>query len=170
MRWSWVIGLLVAAVVACDTGSPDPSLYAPDDLASVLPRQVGDVTLQVEGEGGSEYLAESLGSENLTTILKADGGLGYDPDKLHFARASSSPGRDDPRLVVFAVRVEGIAADDLGYFAGNQVWDALTDLGPWTGYADLYWERRIGEVLFGAVITSDDLDVTFDDVKAALPA
>jgi hypothetical protein len=163
----WVIGLLVVVLMGCDTGSPEPTPYAPDDLASVLPQAVGGLSLEVEGEGGSEYLAESLGSESLASILKSDGGIGYDPDKMSFALASSSPGRDDARLIVWALRVAGVPADELGAPAGNQVWEALTDLGMWPGYH--YTEQRVGEVVFGAVITSDELDITYDDVRAALP-
>ena len=171
MKRLLVPGLLLALVVGCDTGTPEPTLYAPDDLASVLPQQVGDLTLQVEGSGGSEYLAETLGRESLEGILKTGFGIGYDPHKVRFALASSDTNRDRPRLLVFAVRIEGVPAGDLGTPYSGPLWETLTEREPWVSNYE-FWltdHPRIGEVMFGALGTSDELGVTLEDVMAALP-
>jgi hypothetical protein len=172
MRRLLMPGLLLALVVGCDTGTPEPTLYAPDDLASVLPQQVGDLTLQVEGSGGSEYLTETLGDAFLEGVLKTGFGIGigYDPDAVRFALASSSTDSDEPRLMVFAVRVDGVPAGDLGLPPFDPRWEGPPDMEPWgSDYEWLLPDHRIGEVMFGAVATSDGLGVTSEDWIATLP-
>lgn len=176
MRWSWIIGLLVAAVAACDAGSQVTTLYAPDDLASILPTQVGDLTLGVEGSGGSEYLTEAVGDDALGALTACHSNTPCDHDRLRFALASSSRDADVPRLVVFAARVEDVSAWDLG--PGGDGVNYPADMGygrylardiatPGEGWLLLY---PYGEVLFGAIATSDEVAVTSDDVVAVFPS
>ncbi len=179
MKRILVLALLVALVLACNSGSPEPTMYAPDDLASVLPTQVGDLTLEVEGSGGGEYLVAALGEDALTALTLCHNAAPCYHDRLHFALASSSSDPDTPRLVVFAVRVEDVGSWDLGpggddpslgYPAdGPYSWRLSQNLAPTPdeGWLFLY---PYGEVLFGAIATSDDLSVTSEDVSAELPS
>jgi hypothetical protein len=175
LKQTLLLASTLVLVLGCGSGSPEPTLYAPDDLASVLPQQVGDITLEVEGSGGSDYLVETLGEDALDMLLKTHAGLGYDPDEVRFALASSSTAPDVPRLVVFAVRVPGVRSWALGASNDNpllvsepEAYDSfLTEIPRADGW--WYYVYPFGEVLFGAVATSDGLGITSDDVKAALP-
>jgi len=176
MRRLLVLGLLLAPVVGCESGTPEPTLYAPDDLASVLPQRTGDLTLEVDGSGGSEYLTETLGEDALTALTRCHNNAPCHPDRLHVALASSSGDTVTPGLVVFAARVEDVSAWDLGPGGGGLSLPA--DLGyarhfaqdiatPGEGWLLFY---PYGEVLFGAISTSDALTVASDDVVAAFPS
>ena len=176
MRRLLVLGLLLALVVGCESGTPEPTLYAPDDLASVLPQRIGDLTLEVDGSGGSEYLAETLGEDALTALTRCHNNAPCYHERLRFALASSSSDPDTPGFVIFAARVEGVGAWDLG--PGGDGVSAPADLGyarhfaqdiatPGEGWLLFY---PYGEVLFGAIATSDALTVTSDDVVGAFPS
>lgn len=179
MRPTALLTLLAVFVLACESVSPEPTLYAPDDLASVLPQQVGDLTLELEGAGGSDYLIETLGEEALELLLVCEmPNARCAPERVHFALASSDRDPSQPRLVMFAVRVEGVPSWELDASHGNPyvlVTPADADeyrplvqeiILPESGWLSLY---PLGEVLFGAVATTDELDVTAADVSAALP-
>ena len=176
MRRLLVLGLGLALVVGCESGTPEPTLYAPDDLTSVLPQRIGDLTLEVDGSGGGEYLTETLGEDALTALTRCHNNAPCYPDRLHVALASSSGDTDTPGLVVFAARVEGVGAWDLGPGGSGVSSPADQRYGrhyaqniavPGEGWVLFY---PYGEVLFGAIATSDELTVTSDDVVAAFPS
>lgn len=174
-RQTLLSGFVLALVVSCDAGAAEPTLYAPGDLASILPTQVGDLSLEVEGSGGSEYLTEALGEEALTALTLCHRNAPCYRDRLHFAMAASSSDPDAPRLVVFAVRVEDVSAWDLGPSGGGLSYPADREYGrhlagkiatPDEGWLLLY---PYGEVLYGAIATSDEVTATSDDAIAAFP-
>jgi hypothetical protein len=179
-RWLTLL-LLVALAIACDDATPEPTFWAPDDLVSVLPRAVGDITLEIEGSGGREYAVEALGEAALDRLLVCKmPNARCLTDRLHFALASGSGSADGPRLVVFALRVEGVPAMDLVAESGSGPFVHVTPadaaeyapivrelVRPGEGWLNLY---PLGEVLFGAVVTADGLGVSGDDFIAALPS
>jgi len=117
------LGVLLVVVMACATDSPEPTPFAPDDLASVLPRRVGDIALDVDGTGGSDVLVTTLGRDVLIDYLHAvnddqrqRAASGSDnlqsalPDDVRFAVASGVDETTGQRLVIYAARVDGVEA------------------------------------------------------------
>jgi len=175
-RWLTLLLLMVLAI-ACDDATPEPTFWAPGDLVSVLPQRVADLDLETEGSGGSDYLVGTLGDALLTCEPPV---VRCRPEAVQFALASSAGSVDEPRLLVFALRVEGVPAMDLvaGSGSGPNVQVTPADAAeygpivrelvrPGEGWLDLY---PLGEVLFGAVATADGLGVAGADFMAALPA
>ena len=102
-------GLLVLALgsgAVAQSSSPEATpLYAPEDLAFVLPRHVAALSLDVETLEPDEVL-ETYGFDWLQDLLVPHG---KDPTDLHMATAfSNTEDLDRPWLFLSAMRVEGV--------------------------------------------------------------
>lgn len=200
MKQTLLLGFMLTLVVACGSGSPEPSVYTPDDLVSALPTQAGYTTLAVEGSGGSEYLAEILGEDVLERLLTTTEyhintaefesvRIAPKPEDVRFALASSGAGPDEPRLLVYAIRVDGMPARYLPSTHPNDLVGELEHpytssrgkcvLEPGQGHykascffgsgGSWFMSYPKGEVLFVAADPTGELDATSEDVLLELP-
>ena len=111
------VGLLAGLlVVLAGTGvlaqSPSPQatpLYAPDDLASAVPSRVGSLELFVRVRSGDAALGSDPDDRTYWLDFLTTQGKG--PADLVVAYGVSTESASDPGLGVWAVRVEGLAAE-----------------------------------------------------------
>ena len=190
------VGLLASLLMlVLSTGavaqSPSPAAspeatpsFAPDDLASLLPRRIGEAEMAVACAGG-EALVGMFGLDAVQSLLVP---LGKDPSDVRLAMASTGRQVGVARLNVIAVRVGGIAAmsiaesmmsmelesilgpalqgvsDEWRYLEGREVLHVVFEKGP----DDCMAFYPKGEVLF-FVMKSGEPPLDVLDVLAALP-
>ena len=176
-----LLGLLLVLALGSGAAAQEPSpttLYAPDDLASILPSQVGPVTLSIESFDGPEQVAED--PELFGDLFLR---LGKDPSDYSLAAARGESEDGSSLVYVAAFRIEGVLADDWG-FDGVMTFDldepppgwhvewrdigdrrvaVMSDEGFEAGRSAAYAK---GEVFFYLVGVGG---VTIEDVLAELP-
>ncbi len=114
-----LLGVLLVLVLVLGSGvegqSPTPGAtppYAPIDLASAIPSQVGDVALDVRSWTGPELLAAADDTDRtaMTAMLTS---LGKEPEDLTVATAEPFDESAPDTYWVTATRVVGVPADTL---------------------------------------------------------
>lgn len=174
-----VLGVILAILLGCDTGTAAPTMYAPDDLASVLPRHVGAITLEIVDTSRDDsviqaYLEYAQGVPQSARQYPASLDL-----TLRFAKAEGIDDASGQPLAIYAIRVDGIPTTDemalvdalgLGPSLVGETYRVEGQDVTWADHGEGAWSQlyQMGEVLFVAV-GSTDLSVSVEDVLAALP-
>lgn len=108
-----LLGSLLVLALASGAVAQEPSptrLYAPEDLAAVLPTQVGPLTLDIQSFDGSEQVAEDPAKYE-DVFLR----LGKEPSDYSLATARGEAEDGSSVVYVAAFRIEGVFADDWGF-------------------------------------------------------
>jgi len=179
LAWKLVLGSMLAVLLGCDTGTAEPTIYAPDDLASVLPRQVGDITLEIVATSQDDPVIRAYDDYAQGVPQSAREQPASLDLTLRFAKVAGTDDANGRPLAIYAIRVDGTPTTDqqalvdsigLGPAAvtesyrisGQDVKRAYHGEGVWS---QVY---QMGEVLFVA-IGSGDTGVSVEDVLAELP-
>ena len=113
-RAGLLAGLLVltlgSGAVAQEPSPEATSSFAPDDLAAILPTQVGPVTLDIQSFDGPEQVAED--PEKYEDVFLR---LGKDASDYSLATARGEAEAGSSVVYVAAFRIEGVYADDWGF-------------------------------------------------------
>lgn len=161
MRKSTVLvaGLLVlvfgSGTLAQERSPEIAAPYAPDDLASVLPAQVGDVEVRVAWDV-TDPAALATGDADLWRLLA--GGVGKEEDDVRASVGIGTPptGLDDEDipLVIWAFRIDGTPAADWTEAFWDLALSALLGAGVRDDYA-ASWAEVDGRDVYSVLWTPE---------------
>lgn len=145
-------------------------MYAPDDLASVLPTRVGDVDVHVAWEGSDLSSLDSREGKWWQALATR---VGKDAADIRLAIGTGVPpgglGPDGLPLVIWAIRIEGVPASTWA----ESYWDIHLKAPLGDGVADEYvwgWRDIDGREVFAALWTPEAMaDLRALDPSIQLP-
>jgi hypothetical protein len=179
MARTLVLATILTLLSGCDSGQPRPTMYAPTDLAAVLPGRVGDITLQITQAAADDAVIGAYDAYAASWLARHRGAAASEKRVLRSAKVAGIDASSGKPLVMYAVRVDGVPTTDavalvddigLGPSLRGETYRIDGQDVTWAAHGGGVWSQfyQMGEVLFVAV-GSSDVDVTVEDVLAELP-